>query len=140
MVAEVEVDMATGYVDVKKVTSGLDTGNVINPALLTGQLYGGIVMGQGFSIMEEVTDVKGKVTSKNLDSYILPTSLDAPEMDVHMFDSGDPTGTYGAKSIGEPATEAVGAAIANAVSNAIGRRIYQNPCDLEQVLLGKKLR
>ena len=87
-----------------------------------------------------MTDVKGKVTIKNLDSYILPTSLDAPEMDVHMFDSGDPTGTYGAKSIGEPATEAVGAAIANAVSNAIGRRIYQNPCDLEQVLLGKKLR
>lgn len=140
VVAEVEVDMATGYVDVKKVTSGLDTGNVINPALLTGQLYGGIVMGQGFSVMEEVTDVKGKVTSKNLDSYILPTSLDAPEMDVYMFDSGDPTGTYGAKSIGEPATEAVGAAIANAISNAIGRRIYQNPCDLEQVLLGKKLR
>ena len=140
VIAEVEVDMATGYVDVKHVTAGHDTGKVINPALLRGQLYGGIVMGQGFSVMEEVTDKKGNVTSRNLDSYILPTSLDAPEMDVFMYDSGDPTGTYGSKSIGEPATEAVGAAIANAVYNATGRRIYQNPCDLEQVLLGKKLR
>lgn len=140
VVAEVEVDTATGYVDVKKVTSAHDTGKVVNPALLRGQLYGGIVMGQGFSVMEEVTDKKGHVTSQNLDSYILPTSLDAPEMDVYMYNSGDPTGTYGSKSIGEPATEAVGAAIANAVSNAIGRKIYQNPCNLEQVLLGKKLR
>lgn len=140
VVAEVEVDTATGYVDVKKVTSGHDTGKVINPSLLRGQLYGGIVMGQGFSVMEEVTDRKGSVTSRNLDSYILPTALDAPEMDVYMYNSGDPTGTYGSKSIGEPATEAVGAAIANAVGNAIGRKIYQNPCDLEQVLLGKKLR
>ena len=140
VVAEVEVDMSTGYVDVKKVTAGHDTGKVINPALLKGQLYGGIVMGQGFSVMEEVTDKKGYVTSRNLDSYILPTSLDAPKMDVHMYNSYDKTGTYGSKSIGEPATEAVGAAIANAVYNAAGRRIYQNPCDLEQVLLGKKLR
>ena len=140
VVAEVEVDTATGYVDLKKVTAGHDTGKVINPALLKGQLYGGIVMGQGFGIMEEVTDKKGNVTSRNFDSYIIPTSLDAPEMDIHMYDSKDPTGTYGSKSIGEPATEAVGAAIANAVYNAIGRRIYQNPCNLEQVLLGKKLR
>ena len=140
VIAEVEVDMSTGYVDVKQVTAGHDTGKVINPALLKGQLYGGIVMGQGFSVMEEVTDKKGNVTSRNLDSYILPTSLDAPKMDVHMYNSHDKTGTYGSKSIGEPATEAVGAAIANAVYNATGRRIYQNPCDLEQVLLGKKLR
>lgn len=140
VIAEVEVDMATGYVDVKKVTASHDVGIAVNPALIKGQIYGGIVMGQGYGIMEEVELNKGKVKSKNLDSYIIPTALDMPEMDVNIFECNDPAGTYGSKSVGEPATEAVAAAIANAVYNATGRRIRQNPCDLETVLLGKKLR
>lgn len=140
VVAEVEVDMRTGYVDLKKVTASHDVGVAINPALIKGQIYGGIVMGQGYGIMEDVAPSKGKVKNRNFDSYILPTAMDAPEMDVNIFESGDPTGTYGAKSIGEPATEAVAAAIANAVYNATGKRVRENPCDLETVLLGKKLR
>ena len=60
-------------------------------------------------------------------------------MQVNLFECDDPAGTYGAKSLGEPSTEAVGAAIANAVYNATGRRIYNNPATLENVLLGKKL-
>lgn len=138
--AEIEVDMRTGYVDVKKVTASHDVGTAINPALIRGQIYGGIVMGQGYSIMEDVAPDKGRVKTRNFDSYIIPTSMDAPEMDIHIFECGDESGTYGAKSVGEPATEAVGAAIANAVYNATGRRIRENPCDLESVLLGKKLR
>nr|WP_317378526.1 xanthine dehydrogenase family protein molybdopterin-binding subunit [uncultured Faecalimonas sp.] len=140
VVAEVEVDMRTGYVDLKKVTASHDVGVAINPALIKGQIYGGIVMGQGYGIMEDVAPSKGRVKNRNFDSYILPTAMDAPEMDVNIFESGDPTGTYGAKSIGEPATEAVAAAIANAVYNATGKRVRENPCDLETVLLGKKLR
>lgn len=140
VVAEIEVDMRTGYVDVKKVTASHDVGTAINPALIRGQIYGGIVMGQGYSIMEDVAPQKGRVKTRNFDSYIIPTSMDAPEMDIHIFECGDESGTYGAKSVGEPATEAVGAAIANAVYNATGRRIRENPCDLESVLLGKKLR
>lgn len=140
VVAEVEVDMRTGYVDLQKVTASHDVGTAINPALIMGQLYGGIVMGQGYGIMEDVAPRKGRVSNKNFDSYIIPTAMDAPEMKINIFESGDPSGTYGAKSIGEPATEAVGAAIANAVCHATGRRIRQNPCDLETVLLGKKLR
>ncbi len=140
VIAEVEVDMRTGYVDLKKVTASHDVGRAINPALIKGQIYGGIVMGQGYGIMEDVAPKNGRVKNRNFDSYILPTSMDAPEMDVQIFESGDPAGTYGAKSIGEPATEAVAAAIANAVYNATGRRIRENPCDLETVLLGKKLR
>lgn len=58
-------------------------------------------------------------------------------MKVNIYESDDPAGTFGAKSVGEPSTEAVGAAIANAVYNATGRRIRENPCDLETVLLGK---
>lgn len=140
VVAEVEVDMRTGYVDVQKVTASHDVGTAINPALIKGQIYGGIVMGQGYAVMEDVAPDKGRVSNKNFDSYIIPTAMDAPEMEINIFECEDGKGTYGAKSIGEPATEAVGAAIANAVYHATGRRVRSNPCDLEMVLLGKKLR
>ncbi len=140
VVAEVEVDMETGYVDVLKVTASHDVGTAINPALISGQIYGGIVMGQGYGVMEEVEIHKGKVRNQNLDEYILPTALDMPDMKVNIFECDDPNGTFGAKSVGEPATESVAAAIANAVYNATGRRIRENPASLERVLLGKKLR
>lgn len=97
-------------------------------------------MGQGYGIMEDVAPAGGRMKIRNFDSYIIPTAMDAPEMKINIYESDDPAGTYGAKSIGEPATEAVGAAIANAVYNATGKRIRENPCDLETVLLGKKLR
>jgi CO/xanthine dehydrogenase Mo-binding subunit len=140
VVAEVEVDMKTGYVDVKKVTASHDVGTAVNPALCEGQIYGGIVMGQGFAIMEEVEVDLGQVANQNLDSYLIPTALDAPEMKVNLFESSEKAGTYETKSLGEPATETVGAAIANAVYNATGRRIREHPCDLERVLLGYQLR
>ena len=140
VVAEVEVDLKTGYVDLKKVTASHDVGTAVNPALIEGQIYGGIVMGQGYGIMEEVELDEGKVLTHNLDSYIIPTALDMPEMKVNIFECGDPSGTFGAKSVGEPSTEAVAAAIANAVYQATGRRIRHNPASLENVLLGKKLR
>lgn len=140
VIAEVEVDMKTGYVDVKKCTASHDVGTAVNPALIMGQIYGGIVMGQGYGVMEDVELDSGKVRTRNFDSYIIPTALDMPEMDVNIFECNDPSGTFGTKSIGEPATEAVAAAIANAVYNATGRRIRENPANLERVLLGKKLR
>lgn len=139
IVAEVEVDMKTGYVDVLKVTASHDVGTAINPALIKGQIYGGIVMGQGFAVTEDVITGKRGQKTKNFDSYIIPTAMDAPEMKINIFENDDPAGTYGAKSIGEPATEGVGAAIANAIFNATGRRIYENPADLETILLGHKL-
>ena len=85
-----------------------------------------------------ITGKRGQKT-KNFDSYILPTSMDAPKMNINIYENQDPAGTYGAKSIGEPATEGVGAAIANAIFNATGRRVYENPADLETILLGHKL-
>ena len=140
VIVEVKVDLETGYVDLVKVTASHDVGTAINPSLIKGQIFGGIVMGQGYGIMEEVNVRKGRVGEVNLDSYIIPTAVDIPEMKVFIFESDDPIGTYGAKSVGEPATEAVAAAIANAVHNATGRRIRENPADIEKVLLGKKLR
>ena len=71
---------------------------------------------------------------------VIPAAMDMPEMDVNMYECDDPAGTFGAKSLGEPATEMIGAAVAQAVSNATGRRIRQLPASLERVLLGKNLR
>lgn len=139
-VAEVVVDTKTGFVDVEKVTVAHDLGTVINPAVAAGQIYGGIVMGMGFGAMEEVVLKKGYVTTQNFDSYIFPTAMDMPEMDITMYECDDPAGTFGAKSLGEPATEMIGAAVAQAVSNATGVRIRELPTSLERVLLGKNLR
>ena len=82
-------------------------------------------MSQSYGVMEEVTLDRGKVTSENLDTYLIPTAMDIPEMKVNIFECEDPNGAYGAKSVGEPATEGVAAAIANAVYNAIGRRVRE---------------
>ena len=139
VVAEVEVDMRTGYVDVLKVTASHDVGTAVNPALIKGQIYGGIVMGQGFALTEEVITGRQGQRTRNFDSYLIPTAMDAPEMKINIFENDDPAGTYGAKSVGEPATEGVAAAIANAIYNATGKHIYDNPADLETVLLGHKL-
>ncbi len=138
--AEVEVDLKTGVVELVQVTASHDVGTAVNPATIRGQIYGGIVMGQGFAVMEDVELDKGIMRTVNFDKYYIPTALDMPDMQINIFESDDPTGTYGAKSVAEPATEAVGAAIANAIYNATGRRIRNNPATLEEIVLGQKLR
>ena len=103
------------------------------------QVYGGIVMGQGFGITECLNVHKGIIQENNYDTYIIPTILDIPEMNVHIFECDDPNGTYGAKSIGEPAMECIAPAIENAVCNATGKRLRDGPLNLENVLLGERL-
>ena len=127
VVAEVEVDYETGEINVEKVTSGHDLGVVINPKTSAGQIYGGIAMGQGFAMMEDLGIKNGHIRNANLDTYMIPSSLDVPKMDVMLFESNDPAGTYGSKSLGEPATEGVAAAIVSALHCATGKRINSIP-------------
>ena len=134
-VAEVEVDMRTGHVRVEKVTSTHDVGRAIHPGLIRGQICGGIVMGQGFGTMEEFRLSNGRAATDNYDTYLIPTALDKPAIQANIYESPDPCGTYGAKSIGEPATELIAAAIANAVRCAAGKRIRHNPASPERILL-----
>lgn len=139
VIAEVEVDTETGKVEVTKVTAAHDVGTAINPTAIKGQVYGGILMAQGMGVLEEVEGEEGWIKSKNLDEYLIPTSMDMPEMDVVIVETADPFGPFGAKSLGEPATEIPAAAIANAIAHATGRQIRNLPYSLERVLLGHTL-
>nr|WP_256445851.1 molybdopterin cofactor-binding domain-containing protein [Pseudoflavonifractor sp. MSJ-37] len=140
IIAEVEVDTETGYVDVKKLTCSHDLGTVINPALAVGQICGGALQGMGYGTTEDIKyDKKGVMKTINFDKYIIPTAMDIPEFDVNLFECDTDQGTFGAKSIGEPSLDGIAAAIANAVYNATGKRVRHNPCSMEQVLLGKEL-
>lgn len=138
-IAEVEVDTATGQIEVLKITAAHDVGRAINPACLKGQIYGGVMMGLGYGIMEELETEKGYIKNTNFDEYLIPTIKDMPEISPVIVENPDPYGPYGAKSIGEPTLELGAAAIANAVAHATGKRIRNLPLNLERVLLGHSL-
>jgi len=138
--AEVEVDCDTGQVKVLKVAAAHDVGRAINPATVEGQIYGGVTMGMGYGILEEVELQDGVTKTRNFDEYLIPTSMDVPEIVPIIVENPDSYGPYGAKTIGEPTCELLAPAIANAVYNACGKRIRRLPLDLERVLLGYSLR
>jgi len=138
-VAEVEVDLGTGRVDILRITAVHDVGRAISPQMIYSQVCGGVAMGQGYALCERFRSLAGEPQTVNLDEYLMPTALDVPEVTVALVENPDATGPFGAKSIGEPATETVAPAITNAIAHATGRRIYALPADLEMVLLGHHL-
>jgi|SRR6056297_5506 len=138
-VAEVEVDIKTGEINVLKMTAAHDVGRAINPANVKGQIYGGVMMGLGYGIMEELKTNQGYIQNTNFDEYLIPTVKDMPDIDPIIVENPDPDGPFGAKSIGEPTLELGAAAIANAVANAADKRIRSLPINLEQIIVGRKL-
>jgi CO/xanthine dehydrogenase Mo-binding subunit len=103
--------------------------------LVEGQVEGGISRGVGFALQEEILfDAKGRQINPNLTNYIMPTSLDMPEIEVDIVDSYDPTGPFGAKGVGEPTCVSTAAAIANAIHDAVGVRMTSLPATSEKVL------
>lgn len=138
-IAEVEVDMETGKVDVTRVCAVHDVGRAISPAMIESQIDGGIAMGLGYAVLERYGLQDGIPEVTNFDEYLVPTSLDMPEVKTVLVENPDPAGPFGAKSIGEPATEIAAPAIVNAIAHATGRRVRALPADLEGVLLGERL-
>jgi CO/xanthine dehydrogenase Mo-binding subunit len=138
-IAEVNVDDETGEVEVIRIVAAHDCGTPINPMLVEGQVEGGIAMGLGFALQEEILfDAAGRQINPNLTNYITPTALDMPEIDVHIVDSYDPTGPFGAKGVGEPTAVPTAAAILNAIHDAVGVRITSLPATAEKVLAAIK--
>jgi CO/xanthine dehydrogenase Mo-binding subunit len=138
-IAEVEVDDETGEVDVLRICAAHDCGTPINPTLVEGQIEGGIAMGIGFALQEEMLfDAAGRQINPNLTNYIMPTALDMPEIAVDIVDNYDPTGPFGAKGVGEPSLVPTAPAILNAIHDAVGVRITSLPATAEKVLAAIK--
>ena len=138
-IAEVDVDDETGEVNVIRIVAAHDCGTAINPMLVEGQVQGGISMGIGFALQEEILfDAAGRQVNPNLTNYIMPTSLDMPEIEVDIVDSYDPTGPFGAKGVGEPTLVPTAAAILNAIHDAVGVRITSLPATPGKILAAIK--
>jgi CO/xanthine dehydrogenase Mo-binding subunit len=131
---EVAVDIETGEVRVLKSIGCHDVGRCINSAAVAGQIEGGAAMGLGYALMEDVQIVNGTTLTPSFAEYLLPTASDIPETKSILLESGTGLGPFGAKGIGEPSFTPVAPAIANAVANAIGARVYQLPLTPERVL------
>ncbi len=139
-VAEVLVDTGTGKVEVTGLWAAHNTGTVIFPQGIQGQLFGGIALGLGYALMERVDFDQGYIQATNFDEYLIPTAMDVPEMVGAFVEKPFNQGPYGAKNIGEPGMVPTAPAILNAIAHATGKRIRHLPANLERVLLGHDLR
>lgn len=133
--AEVEVDMPLGKVKVTNIVNVHDSGTLINPKLAEAQVHGGMSMGLGYALSEELLfDKSGRPLNDNLLDYKLPTSMDTPDLHVQFVELDDPTGPFGNKALGEPPAIPVAPAIRNAVLNATGVAVDSLPLDPQKLV------
>lgn len=136
--AKVKVDEETGKVEVLEYVAAHDVGRAINPLLLEGQVYGGVIMGLGYALTEEVTVKDGEIMNANFRDYKLFTAKDAVKIKAPVIETDDKDGPFGAKGIGEPGCVPTAPAIANAIYDAVGVRIKDLPITPEKVLAALK--
>ena len=135
--AEVEVDKETGEVKLIDYVGVIDCGTPINPSLARVQAEGGITQGVGMVLYEDVqyTD-KGKIRNNSFMQYKIPNRMDVPSIRIEFESSYEKSGPFGAKSIGELVIDTPCPAIANAVYNATGVRVYELPIKPEKIAMG----
>jgi 4-hydroxybenzoyl-CoA reductase alpha subunit len=131
--AEVEVDPETGRYKLLNVTTAHESGTVINPVGIEGQLEGAIMMAGGYGFCEDQPMDEGKILNPSMADYKLIRSLDMPETEILEIDTFEPEGPFGAKEAGEGLTNPTAGAIGNAVYNAMGVRINDLPITPEKV-------
>lgn len=133
--AEVEVDMPMGKVKVTNIVNVHDSGTLINPKLAEAQVHGGMSMGLGYALSEQLLfDKNGRPLNDNLLDYKLPTSMDTPDLHVQFVELDDPTGPFGNKALGEPPAIPVAPAIRNAVLHATGVAVDSLPLDPQKLV------
>lgn len=134
--AKVAVDPETGEVRVLDYVAIQDVGLAINPALVEGQIQGGVTQGLGWALFEQIVySEDGQLLTANLMDYALPHSFDVPTIQVVLVEIPSALGPYGAKGVGEPPVVPVGATIANAVYDAVGVRVTHLPITPERLFL-----
>jgi xanthine dehydrogenase YagR molybdenum-binding subunit len=133
---EVRVSAVTGETRVSRFVGSFDTGRILNAKLATSQFKGGIIMGLGLALTEETLfdERSGRIMNPSLAEYHVPVHMDVPAIEVIWNDIPDPHSPMGAHGIGEIGITGVGAAVANAVYNATGKRIRELPITLDKLL------
>lgn len=137
-IAEVEVDTETGEVEVLRIVAAHDCGRAVNPMLLEGQIEGGVAMGLGYGLLEEIVLVDGEVQNPQFTDYVLPTALDVPAIEVAIVEKPAPKGPFGAKGVAEASLLPTAPAIVNAIYDAVGVRIRELPVTPEKIVAGLK--
>ena len=134
---EIELDKETGHVEIIDYATCVDCGTVINPALATVQTEGGLVQGIGMALYEDVQyDNKGRILNDSFMQYKIPTRLDMGKIRVEYESSYEPSGPFGAKSIGELVINTPSPALCHAIYNASGVWINELPMTSEKIAMG----
>jgi xanthine dehydrogenase YagR molybdenum-binding subunit len=136
MFCEVRVNAITGEPRVSRFLGSFDCGRIINPKTAASQFRGGIIMGLGLALMEETQfdERKGRIMNPSLAEYHVPVHMDVPSIDVMWTDIADPHAPMGARGVGEIGITGTGAAVANAIYNATGKRVRDLPITLDKLL------
>jgi CO/xanthine dehydrogenase Mo-binding subunit len=132
-VAEVEVDPGTGQVKVKKLTTVHDSGKVLNHLTYQGQVDGGVVTGLGFALMEDSSLVDGRMAAANLGEFKMPTVADVPKLTTVLVEAATGPTPFQGKAIAEIPNVPTAAAIANAIQDATGVRLFDLPLTSEKI-------
>jgi CO/xanthine dehydrogenase Mo-binding subunit len=125
--AVVDVDPELGLVRVVRVDTAQDVGTALNPQAITGQLEGGIMQGMGLAVMEQLVVEEGVILNPTFTDYLIPTFLDAPDVETRIIEEGDHWGPFGAKGIGESPTISSTPAIVAAINAATGKQLTRVP-------------
>ncbi|MGB0555323.1 MAG: xanthine dehydrogenase family protein molybdopterin-binding subunit [Alphaproteobacteria bacterium] len=132
---DVEVDRETGHVKILRYTASQDVGRAIHPAYVEGQIQGGVAQGVGWALNEEyIYDKNGRMDNAGFLDYRIPVASDLPTIDAVMVEIPNPAHPYGVKGVGEIPLVPPLAAIANAIADAIGKRLYELPMSPPKVL------
>lgn len=138
-IVEVEVDTDTGEVQVLKASTFIDAGKIIRPTGAEMQVDGGLAMGLGNTLIEEVIQIEGRVETDGFSTYLIPSVFDVPsEITYHFVDEPVSSNELGAKGMAEITVVPIIPAIINAIYNAIGVRLTQLPATPERILLALK--
>jgi CO/xanthine dehydrogenase Mo-binding subunit len=134
IVADVEVDLVTYEVKLKNLYTSADVGKAIHPLLTEGQIEGGMLQAVGYALTEELVWKEGRIQNNSLTNYIIPTSMDTPNIIVDLVENPYKYGPYGAKGVGELPMDGPAPAIIGAIAHATGRFIPEIPVTPERFL------
>ena len=133
--AVVDVDNELGLVKVVRVDTAQDVGRALNPESIRGQIEGGILQGVGLAVMEELVVEDGVIRNPNFTDYLLPTILDAPDVEALLIEEEGSWGPFGAKGVAEPPTISSTAAVVAAIRQASGKDLHRVPVRPQDIAL-----